>query len=471
MPTTATRSLGTFARRLALLAATSLGVVAALAIGGRIVIQRVIDRHAYDSRVVNIAGRQRMLSQRLAKAALAAAATHEPVTRRAHLAELDETTELLGRVHRGLQHGDLDLELPGNASPEVASALRALDPHVDRLLGASRALVATLHADDRMGEAKAEAELRTVLDVSPIVLREMEGVVQELLAEEPTFLQSMEQVVTRYEEEAREHLFALKHQETQFLAALLAVVVFLGAAVLLPAIRELRRRIEYHGIEDRLRLNRALLDATMRERELIGKDLHDGLGQTLAGIGMMARSLAQRLTVLGIPEQQAMHRIDALVSDAIAQTRELSRALHPAEIDDGEFAATLRSLGQRAQATLGVACTVEWEGEPALFGGQTTTHLYRIAQEAISNAVKHGQATHVAIHVTCDDGALCLTITDDGVGFPVHRSHGKGLGLAIMEGRARLLGGRLQVGRGPTGGTRVAASFSRTATSRWQLAA
>ncbi|MBY0276423.1 type IV pili methyl-accepting chemotaxis transducer N-terminal domain-containing protein [Candidatus Binatia bacterium] len=468
---TAHRSLGSGAGRLTLLATTCLGVVALVAIGGRIAVQKVIDRRANDSWVINVAGRQRMLSQRLAKAALAAAVTADPIARRAHLAELGETTELFGRVHVGLQRGDPALGLPASTSPEVAQRLRALDPQVEHLVAASRALAAALQAERVASEEQTDVRLRTVLEVAPILLGAMDGVVQEILAEEPTFLESMELIVANYEREARGHVLALQHQESVLLSALLAIIVVLATVVLLPASRKLRRQIAHHEIEDRVNLDRALLAATMRERELIGKDLHDGLGQILAGIGMMLRTLAKRLTAMGVPEQHAVRRIEELVSDATRQTRELARALHPAEVCESGLVGALRTLAQTARATLGVRCYFEWEGDSLDLEDQAATHLYRIAQEAISNAVKHGQATLVTVHLSTADGALGLKVVDDGVGFPRVPTNPSGLGLAIMEGRARLLGGRLRVRRIAERGSVVEATFSREATQQWRVAA
>jgi signal transduction histidine kinase len=307
--------------------------------------------------------------------------------------------------------------------------------------------------------------------VAPVVVGEMDGIVQEILAEEPTFLARMEQIVARYEVEARDHLVALKHQEAIFVLTLLAVLSFLGAAVLLPAIRELRRRVEHREIEERLRLNRSLLEAAMREREMIGKDLHDGLGQVLAGIGMMVRTLALGLSARREPEADAARKIEHLVGDAIAQTRDLARALHPVEITDGGLEAALRTLAESASATLGVECTVDCEGTPPPTDDRAKTHLYRIAQEAVSNAVKHGQAGRIEIRMAGTRSSLLLTITDDGSGLPCMPPEVRGLGLGIMADRAHLLGGRLEVRPAATGGTTVAVCFDGVATLCERLAA
>lgn len=465
------RSLGTVVGRIALLATTCLALIGAMVVAGQLVIQRILDRHTDDSKVVNVAGRQRMLSQRLAKAALAVATTPDSAVRRAHLLELEETANLIERVHRGLQHGDRELGLPASTSADLAAALRALDPSVARLSDAARALLASIHADSGAAGLETERELRTLLEVAPIVVGEMEGIVQAILDEEPTFLARMEQVVAHYELEARDHLRALKRQEATFGLVLLAVLSFLGAAVLLPAIRELRRRVEHREIEERLRLSRSLLEATMREREMIGKDLHDGLGQVLAGIAMMVRTLALRLSARRGPEVEVARKIEHLVGDAIAQTRDLARALHPVEISDGGLEAALRTLAESASATLGAECTVVCEGTPPPTDDRAKTHLYRIAQEAVSNAVKHGKARRIEIRLAGARSALTLTITDDGSGLPCMPPEARGLGLGIMADRARLLGGRLEVRPAATGGTTVAASFDGTATLRERLAA
>jgi signal transduction histidine kinase len=281
----------------------------------------------------------------------------------------------------------------------------------------------------------------------------------------------MEHVVARYEIEARDHLLALKQHEAAFVLGLLGVLLFLGVAVLLPAIRELRQRVDQSEIGERLRLNRSLLEVAMREREMIGKDLHDGLGQILAGMGMMVRTLGLRLETLGLAEAEAAQKIEQLVADAIGQTRDLARALHPVEIADGGLEAALRTLAESARSTLGVRCTVHCDGVPPPTDDRAKTHLYRIAQEAVSNAVKHGEATCIAIRLSGSASALRLEITDDGRGFPCVPPEARGLGLGIMADRARLLGGRLHVLQADGGGTTIVASFDPATSLEGRLAA
>ncbi|HZR79893.1 MAG TPA: ATP-binding protein [Candidatus Binatia bacterium] len=459
--------LGTFVRRIAVRAVMSLAAIALLVVIGEFVIQQVIDRQIADSRVVNLAGRQRMLSQRLAKAALAAQAAREPAMRAARVAELAETTDVLERVHWALQRGDAKLALPGHNTSAVEEAFRALDPHLEALVRASRALVARLRsADPAVRLAPGAAELERVLALEPTVLRGMEDVVDSILGQEASFLVRMDDIVSQYEGEGRAHIAAVKGRQHAFVAATLAVVLFLGLGVLLPVIRELRRTIEMREAAEHVRLNESLLQASFRERERIGRDLHDGLGQLLAGIGMMMRVLAQRLAAVRSPEAESAAKIQGFVGEAIAQTRGLARALHPVDIADGGLVVALQALAEYASAAFGVRCDVRCEGEPSVSGLAATAHLYRIAQEAITNAVKHGKARRIAIAVSADATALRLSITDDGVGFAPDRTGEPGLGLGIMRDRAHLLGGHLEVAPATGGGTAVTARFDATAAAR-----
>jgi signal transduction histidine kinase len=454
----ATAPLSSFARRLALRAGVSLTAIAILVLLGQLLIQQVVDRQVADSRLVNLAGRQRMLSQRLAKAALAISTARDAATRRERVAELEETTDLLERVHHALQFGDAHLALPGSNSPEVAEALAELEPHLRRLVVASRSLIAALSSGATAEVESITAGVGGVLAAEPDFLHGMEKVMDTILGEEPAFLGKMERIVAGYEHEARTHVMTVKRHQWLFVGAVLGVVSFLGLGVLWPAIRELRRSIELREVEERVRLNRSLLQASTRERERIGRDLHDGLGQVLAGIGMMSRVLAQRLAALGLPEAAAASKIEAHVSEAIAHTRELARELHPVEIAEGGLGVALQSLAEYAETTLGVRCTVEQDAWPSV-SDAAAAQVYRIAQEAVTNAAKHGKAACVTIALRSDGGLLRLTVSDDGTGVATERPPTRGLGLGIMRDRARLLGGNLEVRKAAGGGTVVTASF------------
>ena len=206
---------------------------------------------------------------------------------------------------------------------------------------------------------------------------------------------------------------------------------------------------------DRVELEREVIASGERERTRIGQDLHDGLAQLLIGVRLLLTALRDKLTLSGSPHGDDADRAVDLVSRAIEQTSELAHGLSPIP-KRGRLSDALRQLGQESEKLLGVCCEVNCEccGAQPMLSETTATHLYRIAQEAITNGVKHGRATRIAITCMIAEG-LELTVTDNGMGIPPGASERGGLGLHIMSYRARAIGGDLSVVALAGGGTLV----------------
>jgi signal transduction histidine kinase len=207
---------------------------------------------------------------------------------------------------------------------------------------------------------------------------------------------------------------------------------------------------------ERRRLEQEVLEISERERQRIAHDLHDDLGQQLTGIAMLARSLAAKLSARGLPEAADAVVLGELVQSTIAQSVALARGLDPLSVCDEELPAALDVLAQEAERRFRIHCEVGSRGTVPRVSGTTAAHLYRIAQEALTNAVKHGRARRVDIDLRGDGGALELCVSDDGRGLPDPEQLERGQGLRIMEYRARSIGASLAVERNPNGsGTRV----------------
>ena len=208
------------------------------------------------------------------------------------------------------------------------------------------------------------------------------------------------------------------------------------------------------AIERRV-LEEELLKASSREQQRIGQDLHDSLCQQLAGIEFQNSVLVQQLSKK--PEAQAeAARIGELIRNATKQARALARGLSPVEIEPNGLMAALNNLAINATNLFRVQCSFECP-QPVLLENRTSaTHLYRIAQEAIGNAVKHGQAKTVVIILKRVDGELILTVKDDGVGFSQDGRAIEGMGLRIMEYRADMIGAMLRIDSLKGEGTTVA---------------
>jgi len=212
-------------------------------------------------------------------------------------------------------------------------------------------------------------------------------------------------------------------------------------------------------ITARRRLEKQVLEISSRERQRIGEDMHDSLGQKLTGISFLSRSLAQRLARAGSPESDKAAEIGRLVSEAVSQTRTLARGLCPVELKAEGLVEALNDLTTHTQGLFGIPCVLEQSAPVPVEDNVAATHLYSIAQEALNNAVKHARPQHISVRLQQADSHVTLTIRDDGVGIPEHLAEDGGMGLDIMKHRARLIGASIRIEPHPEGGTIVECVF------------
>lgn len=208
-------------------------------------------------------------------------------------------------------------------------------------------------------------------------------------------------------------------------------------------------------ISERKELEREILAIGDRERTRIGQDLHDDLGQQLTGVEFMCQTLEQTLSAKGIEEAQAVDDIGRLVRAAIAHTRRLARGLSPVILDPGGLIPALGELAEITSKQYGVRCEFICPRTFPIEDEQAAGHLYRIAQEAIQNAMKHGKASQIEISLTKTTERIALCINDNGKGLPSRLPRNRGMGLRVMGYRAGLIGGSLAVQRSEAGGTTV----------------
>ncbi|HMJ89104.1 MAG TPA: response regulator, partial [Candidatus Acidoferrum sp.] len=207
--------------------------------------------------------------------------------------------------------------------------------------------------------------------------------------------------------------------------------------------------------EERLRLERQILEIGDRERRRIGQDLHDGLGQHLAGIELMTEALEQKLATKNKTEATRAANIARHVREAIRQTRSLARGLSPVEPDRHGLMSSLQELAANASEMFRVTCRFTCTGHVHIENNVAATHLFRIAQEAVSNAIKHGHAREIQVALSDAPDAVQLTITDNGGGLAEPPPESNGMGLRIMRYRTSVIGGELSVERHERGGTVV----------------
>ncbi|HMD73287.1 MAG TPA: PAS domain-containing protein, partial [Steroidobacteraceae bacterium] len=206
----------------------------------------------------------------------------------------------------------------------------------------------------------------------------------------------------------------------------------------------------------RKRLEREVLDIGNRERRRIGHELHDGLCQELTGAALMLRSIATHLRRDILPTDRQFGEIVALINSAIEGARTMARGLSPVTIDRGGLLSALDVLVCRARASssievrLHVRIPANWPIAEA-----TASHLYRIAQGALNNAVKHAAARTITVALQAVNDDLELSVSDDGIGLPPGTDRSSGMGLKIMDYRARMIGGYIDIAPRRRGGTRV----------------
>ncbi len=209
-------------------------------------------------------------------------------------------------------------------------------------------------------------------------------------------------------------------------------------------------------VTEQRRLEKEVLEISERERRLVGQDLHDDLGQHLTGIGFMGEELEQRMREMGLAEEaDRVEKLVKLVEEAKTKTRNLSRGLYPIELATDGLPMVLRDLALQTETIYGITCVVSLDPCFSIESISTQETLYHIAQEAITNAMRHAQPSRIDILLKKEGSGLTMVIKDDGCGLTVDIEKTPGMGLRIMQYRARLIHAELEVEKGPVGGTLV----------------
>ena len=522
-------SAATLARQFTVRYILSLAAVAILTVLGQVIIQTSLSQQESDSRVINLAGRQRMLSQRLAKAAL-----RPPSPERDK--ELHTSMSSLDQVHRGLLFGDAELGLPGVVSPLVRRHFAALQPHLE---GLQTAITKLLNAPEAGDSSAIQSEIRKY---------------------ERTFINGMDAIVFALDHEARSRVSRLERLELALLALTLLVLFLEARFVFRPAVHRmfeavsalLRARdalaraeaeqqatlsalpdglarmagdgrlsllkpirfslfggthpagtmitpdnqpaqlkaalsacsetirqtgtpvaqqvvvprddpksayelrvaraqgtghiVMIRDITKQRRLESEVLDATERTQAQVGRELHDGLCQHLAGIALLARAKWK---------DGDQTELVQLIEDALVQARELALGLYPSTLSNLGLNGALEELARHVETVSNLHCIIDFPNTDLDIPDDIALQLYRIAQEATANAIKHSEADLVTLRLVGKSDSLTLEVEDNGQGIENSQPGRKGLGLDTMEYRARLLNGDLSIVTSPSGGTLV----------------
>ncbi len=208
-------------------------------------------------------------------------------------------------------------------------------------------------------------------------------------------------------------------------------------------------------ITERKRLEREILEISDREQRRIGQDLHDGLCQHLAGIELMSQVLEQNLVKRSKAAAARVGEIAKNVREAISQTRLLARGLSPVTLESEGLMSALQELSLNTEKIFRVVCHFECDPPVLVPDPSVASNLFRLAQEAVSNAIKHGKATRISIELREAQGRVIVRVSDNGAGFPPKIPKSKGMGLRIMQSRAGMIGGTLTIERNAGKGVSV----------------
>jgi signal transduction histidine kinase len=208
-------------------------------------------------------------------------------------------------------------------------------------------------------------------------------------------------------------------------------------------------------VVERKRLQEGFAEAVWQEQQRIVQELHDGLGQELTGMVFLSKSLAQQLKEQNHPAEERADRLMRSLQQALERIRAMSKGIFPVEVHSEGLTSALNDLSESTHTMYGIPSGFQCGRRIFVTDNKTATHIYRIAQEAVINAVKHAKAKRIFISLHEDKGKVTLQVQDDGVGIAEQHERGRGMGLRIMGCRAAYIGGKLSVERVKSGGTVV----------------
>jgi len=257
---------------------------------------------------------------------------------------------------------------------------------------------------------------------------------------------------------------------------LILMVFYFIVVWLLTSLRSLHRELESRvqqrtlalrrEMSERQRLEEEILKVGEREQKRIGHELHDSLCQHLTATALAGQVLGERLAAKSLPEAADAGKVVELVEEGISLARNFARGLYPVEMEAEGLMAAFQELAGNTTKGAKVVCEFDCATPVLIHDDAAATHLYRIAFEAVRNALHHGKPRRIGISLAERLGLLTLTIEDDGTGVPETKPDSKGLGIRIMAYRAAMIGGSFAIEPAPTGGTIVTCTLPNAKSAR-----
>jgi signal transduction histidine kinase len=217
----------------------------------------------------------------------------------------------------------------------------------------------------------------------------------------------------------------------------------------------------FYDITERKRLEKEILEISGREQRRIGQDLHDDLCQNLAGIAVMLSAFEKNLGDIDPELASRASSISQYINDTIVRTKSLARGLYPAALDESGLAYMLQELSNNIQGQFGIECVLSVEEKVVPDDSSVALNLYRIAQEATNNAIRHGNPSLIEIDYISNEDEVVLSVHDNGKGFPKNAEPPKGMGLRIMNYRANMIGAKLDIRQGASTGVTLMCILKR----------
>ncbi len=393
---------------------------------------------------------------------------------------IDESARMIQAIRRGelVQHFETERLRKDGRRIDVSLTVSPIRDSTGRIVGAS--LIArdiTQRKEIERALRESEAKARGILDtaVDAIITISERGIVESFNnAAEQLFGYAASEVIGKNVSMLMPEPYHSSHDTylQNYLRTKVARIIGIGREVLAQrkdgttfpadlAVSEvtLAERRLFTGVvrdlSERKRLEREVLEISDRERRSIGQDMHDSLGQLLTGIGFKTKSLQNKLAAKGGAESESAGRIASLVTQAISEARALAHGLQPVDAKPTGLMSALQALAISVQDLFKVNCRFECPKPIEIRDPAAATHLYRIAQEACNNAVKHAKASQITILLTRSDGALALSIRNDGLDYNPSSTSAKGMGLQIMRYRAGIINASISIQRAEGGGTVV----------------
>jgi signal transduction histidine kinase len=417
-------------RRLSIGYVVALALAAAFILSAQILIQGHLNRQSHDATLVNVAGRQRMLSQRLCALGLAIDG-----------ARGDEQARLLSEL--------------ASAADTWEQSARSLRSRPELLPVAAVDIYAQI-------EPYQAAMLRTVRGILADPT-ETERASRTLMAQGDAFLEGMERIVTMYDHDAVARVTRLGRLELLLVAGALSVLLLEGLFVFRPLVRGVKRHIRdleeakrtiEASLAEKRALEQQLIGATDHERRRLGEDLHDGLCQQLVGTTFLLRSLEPSLQGAA---RASLGEAMTILEGAVEQMRRMAKGLHPVGVELHGLVMALCDVAATTQATFGVACEVSAGRGVDAVESTIAMHAFRVAQEAVVNAARHAKATRIDLRAELEGDTLTVSVEDNGVG--IAGTPGPGMGLRAMRSRAELAAAHLVIEGKASGGTLVRCEF------------